>query len=85
VPFTTVSRLRLNGTFQGSTTANGIVLSFSGRYAYRNGILSLVYDNGWLEQDSIVSLNPNQVLCTCIRSNGPGAVGLQVVSTRRSN
>jgi hypothetical protein len=71
-----------DGTFRGVATTGGVSLYCTGRYSYQNGITTFVYDNGWYEQNSFVWLNPNQALVTCLRSNVPGAVGLQVISTR---
>jgi hypothetical protein len=80
--FTQVSVCNADGTFACRTVAGNIVLNTTGKFTYANGIQTLVYDNGWFEQDSVVWINPNQVMVTCLRSNVPGAVGLKIVANR---
>jgi len=82
VLITQVSIAKADGTFASRTVGGGIVLDCTGRYTYANGIQTLTYDNGWYEEDSVVWVNPNQVIVTCLRSSMPEAVGLKLVAHR---
>jgi hypothetical protein len=82
VPVSQVSLNKADGTFACRTVCGGVVLDATGRYSYANGILTSIYDNGWIEQDSLVWVDANTVVSTCLQSNFPGCVGQQMVGKR---
>ncbi len=76
IPVVTVITLRADGTYTATSRAGGgPAITDSGRWAYRNGIITFTSPLVALEKSAITWINENQVRMTCVAASGiPGVV-----------